>query len=320
MSDQDNTTQNRAEDEGGGRELSARLSSKIAKHADLFGLILGIAGLIGSVITLEGLQRVSAVTLLAIVLLTVRAVLKSRLTQLRYSIPVAVTIGLAWAALSHFFSEDIELETLRPDRNSGFAVVDGKPYDFSQAPGSTSRSLMLNIGLRDVKGETHYLTGVSVEVESVEESSSVSQRLTSFQVSVVFTGDPTLQQLQKLEQDYGLKLKNQAKRVASFEAPNGISDSIVDVIRSMPHIRTVTITRFGTGQSPVNFVEVRLSPKLTKAGDTAAGTADIELSKDGTAGIRAAIEFARPGTYAIRGQVHGNSEIDLPLLRVTVSR
>jgi hypothetical protein len=169
----------------------------------------------------------------------------------------------------------------------------------------------------------HYLTSVSFKVvkRSDLQSNDGTNELVSYQLSIVFHRDPKDDEIHDLERLYGLKAATRVKNIVAFEAPRGVSDSIVENIRKTPNIDTITPTRTGQGQSAVNFVSAELEPALAKERDESSAVVDLELAKDGTAGLQVKLKFSDLGVYQIQGKVgYENSFLYLPLCRVTVRR
>jgi hypothetical protein len=298
------------------------ISSRASKHADLVSLIIGIAGLLASAIVLSGNQLIAAGAIVVAVLILIRAVLRGSHRGLGKSLLAVAAIAIAAVVLRYAMASDIELEAFRPDRSLGFAATAASPNDFRQEVGSKSRVLVLDLGLRESAGKTHYIKEVCFSVAEMKTyNSQTPHESISYRISVVFEGTPSSDDIAELAARYNLTEAVAVKNIVSFESTGGISDSALDIIRKSPNVRSVSFTRTGSAQAEVNFVEAKLSPKLDKAGDTAIADTNVELKKDGVAGIRAIVEFAGPGVYSLQGEIkYGESVLPLPACRVTIAQ
>jgi hypothetical protein len=299
-------------------------SQRVKRHANLVTGIIAAVGLCVPVISLRGVHRILAVALLLTTAVTLYAALKQlSVRQWVIHLAIVLTLPLGLLAYHHWFAEDLVLETFYPDRGKGFAEIKGQTGVLVQDKGAPAPLLVLNIGLRNTAVKPLYLQTLSFIVTDFQPDLARLSAGTpvSYSVTIVFDRTPTKDQINDLETRWDLKHANQADNLVVFESRHGIPDSVLAQLRGSPGVKSVLQTKFGQGQSVVNFVERRLMGDLAKIGDRATAPLDIDLKTDDIAGVRAQLAFSAPGVYTLRGEIdYGRKKLHLPERRVVVTR
>jgi hypothetical protein len=291
----------------------------IGDQSDLIGWILTFAGLMVSIVALEGLARVVAIALVVLSSLLIHAIIRGRWLMFWSGSAATLVVFVAALVGIYYFASELMLETIQTDRGSGFAAVEGERNHFSQESAEASRTMPLKLGFRDVDSSVHYLRRIELCVKRYQPADGNHHQFMAFRISVVFTSPPSDDDIVSVETRFGIHASTRVGRIATFESDDGISDSTIELIRKCDGVEQVSITNVGTGQSPVNFVVSSLAPALAQPGDRTSSDLNVEIPKDGTGGIIARIDFAKPGEFWIQGNLqYGNRTLAIPVFRVSV--